>query len=637
MKAFKLSLSTIAVATTLSLSAQADDIYTYTENESGGLNIALGYTVPIPVDSLTPIDGFRTYNSLKARHQQLTNDSDLITGQIIGQTLEGEDIWMYSVSDNDSDTRSGALEAATLINGGIHAREWQTPEAVTGFIERLYDNHNNQYLEQYLIENLNMHFIPVLNIDGFKQTQSYPNQVSVFASAPGSPRDGRMRRKNRRDVDADLLTTEDNLFGVDLNRNNEPFWAMTTASSSSPGSIVYHGTAPASEPEIQALYKAADLSPSDRLRLYLDVHSFTQIYFTPMTGNSRRDSITQNVMNTMRAANNFKYDYGPSAIDNGIGTTADHFAYNFEIPSATLETEPTQNGAADYGGNGVSHDGFILPNAEVRRMVKETSLATFSGFYSQAEKAILQQVVIRNPDGEVVVDGSWHRASDGRQLVFAQNQALAQNTNYQVSLVFNKPMRWVGDSGQVSHFPSMITTIEPWAQWLGEDNSGNAVSIEIDTSQGNWQLQQATAQEAGFKHYKTDTFTFTTDFGSAIDWSNLKRIALAVDVKDMTNQNLDANPATVVDWSGGSWTNYENSVGEQKDSGGLDKSFRLIDDGSALFPQTDNSGGNNGNSGGETPTPPSEPVLSGGGGSFGWFAALLLLAGIRRAGNNRPM
>ncbi|MCJ8271498.1 MAG: hypothetical protein MJK04_19130, partial [Psychrosphaera sp.] len=263
-------------------------IYTYTNDMSIGNSIPLGYTVPIPVESLTPIDGFRTYQSLHARHQQMASEADFIRGKIIGQTFDGEDIWLYTVSDEDNDTHSGATEGATLINGGIHAREWQSPEAVTGFIEALFDHRNNAHMEAYLVDNLKMGFIPVLNIDGFKQTQRHPDKVTNTVS---SPRDGRMRRKNMRGVDHDLQTDMGNLKGIDLNRNNEPYWATTSSSSGLPNSLVYHGSGPASEPEIQALVAAANEAPAGRLRLFLDVHSFTQIYFTPMTGNTRRNAI----------------------------------------------------------------------------------------------------------------------------------------------------------------------------------------------------------------------------------------------------------------------------------------------------------------------------------------------------------
>jgi hypothetical protein len=327
-------------------------IYTYTNDTSIGNAIPLGYTVPIPVESLTPIDGFRTYQSLHARHQQMASESDFIRGQIIGQTFDGEDIWLYTVSDEDSDTHSGATEAATLINGGIHAREWQSPEAVTGFIEALFENRNNAHVEAYLVDNVKMGFIPVLNIDGFKQTQRHPDQVTNTIS---TPREGRMRRKNMRGVDHDIQT-------------------------------------------------------------------------------------------------------------------------------------------------------------------------------------------------------------------------------------------------------------------------------DIDVSQGSWQLTPQTDANTGYNRYKTDTFTFTLSLEQTLDWSQLTRMALSVNAEDMVRQPLDANPATVVDWDEGNWRGYENSAGENQDDGGVDNSFRLIDDGSELFvsappPVTPTP---------TTPTPPAANTSSGGGSFGGILLGLLVLFGVQR-------
>ena len=620
------SLSGLLALAVIAGSVNGADVFTYTNDQTDALNIPLGYNVPIPVDSLSPIDGFRTYSSLNARHQQLVSEADFIQGQIIGQTFKGEDIWAYTISDGDGDTHSGAIEASTLINGGIHAREWQSPEAVTGFMETLFEQRHQQYIAAYLVDNLKMMFIPVLNIDGFKQTQRFPTQVT---NSIGSPREGRMRRKNLRGVDFDINTDADNLFGIDLNRNNDPYWAASQRSSSIQTSLIHHGSAPASEPEIAALVNAATLAPPDRLRLFLDVHSFSQIYFTPMTGNSRRDSITNNVISNMRAANDFKYAYGPGPAGRGIGTTADYFAATFDIPSATLETEPGQNGAAEYGGNGVSHDGFILPNDQVRRMVRETTRATLTGFYTQAEKPLLEQINIRDQaSGEIVIQGSWLPSANGRELVFSRNTGLHNAIDYAISLSFNKPMRWL-ENDAVTSFPSRNITINPALQWLGADNEGNAITLDIDANGGHWQTTPATATTAGFSRYKTDTFTFSTRLPDTLDWTLLARMALTVETVDMVNQSLDANPATVVDWENGRWQNYENSGGSLLDTGGIDRSFRLLDDGSELF--------------GSLPPvvqppvvepPPSIDNSSSGGGSLGLWTILLLglLPGRRRLG-----
>ncbi len=86
-----------------------------------------------------------------------------------------------------------------LSNGGIHAREWQSPEVATGIIELLALAEDDHHLISYLRDNANIVVIPVLNVDGFLQTQRFPsrNWMGTDPSDPEcSPRDGRMRRKN---------------------------------------------------------------------------------------------------------------------------------------------------------------------------------------------------------------------------------------------------------------------------------------------------------------------------------------------------------------------------------------------------------------------------------------------------------
>ena len=100
-----------------------DVIFTYTENDNSGTNIALGYPPPVPVASLTPVAGFREYDSLFARHQSLLMLNDEVDGEVVGQTLSGRDIWAYVIGDPDGATAEGFAEPAVLVNGGIHARE----------------------------------------------------------------------------------------------------------------------------------------------------------------------------------------------------------------------------------------------------------------------------------------------------------------------------------------------------------------------------------------------------------------------------------------------------------------------------------------------------------------------------------
>ena len=76
-----------------------DVLFTYTESDNAGTDIALGYPPPEPVASLTPVDGFREYASLFARHQSLFTLNEEVDGQIVGETLAGREIWAYVIGD----------------------------------------------------------------------------------------------------------------------------------------------------------------------------------------------------------------------------------------------------------------------------------------------------------------------------------------------------------------------------------------------------------------------------------------------------------------------------------------------------------------------------------------------------------
>lgn len=384
-----------------------DVIFTYTENDNLGTSIALGYPPPEPVASLTPVAGFREYASLFAEHQSLLTLNDEVDGDVVGHTLSGRDIWAYAIGDANATTAEGFPEGAVLVNGGIHAREWQTPEAVTAVFETLVAGKSDAGFFQYLVENLNTVLVPVLNVDGFIQTQTWP--VNVTADRE-QPREGRMRRKNLRNpvtngvIDADIGTVPDNFYGVDLNRNSAQGFGQANGSSASTTSLIYRGPSPASEPEIDALQHAARLGPESRLRFYSDTHSFGQDYLAPRPDNARLNAITQTLAQRMIAASGRTYSYGPDPVGStGIGTTADWFAFTYEVPSWTFELEP-ERGGQDYGGLAShGHSGFILPAAEAPRMRNDVVRQYLLGFYRQSGPPAAIAAEIRDrTSGDVV-------------------------------------------------------------------------------------------------------------------------------------------------------------------------------------------------------------------------------------------
>ncbi len=192
-----------------------DVLFTYTDNDNSGTNIALGYAPPVPVASMTPVAGFREYASLFAQHQSLLALNDEVDGEVVGETLAGREIWAYVVGDADADTAEGFAEGAVLVNGGIHAREWQTPEAVTAVFEALVAGKADGGFVQYLVENLNTVLVPVNNVDGFIQTQLYPVERHRRPRAaarrphapqePAQPPDRRLHRLRHRNGRGQLL------------------------------------------------------------------------------------------------------------------------------------------------------------------------------------------------------------------------------------------------------------------------------------------------------------------------------------------------------------------------------------------------------------------------------------------------
>ena len=171
MKTFRSSL--ISGMLLCSSCTLAQSIVPWTEQNG---TLGLGYPVPIPVNTPEPFDGFRTYEGLFSKHQSMAMTNELITGHVVGQTHYNRDIWAYVLSDADNTTRYGVKEGAMMANGGIHAREWQSPETLTQIITDFHEHSADASFYQYLLENATIITIPVNNIDGFLQTQRYPTE-----------------------------------------------------------------------------------------------------------------------------------------------------------------------------------------------------------------------------------------------------------------------------------------------------------------------------------------------------------------------------------------------------------------------------------------------------------------------------
>jgi len=560
--------------------------------------IALGYPVPNPVDTPLPFDGFRSYSGLHARHQDLAATTPWVHAVPLGSTRGGRTIWLYQLGDADHETVAGLPEQAMLTNAGIHAREWQSQEVATGIMELLALSEDDRHLLSYLRENANMLVIPVLNVDGFLQTQRYSatNWLGTDPTDPeASPRDGRMRRKNMLGADEDLETSEDHLLGVDLNRNNRPYWNTNpTRSSGNSASLVYHGAAPQSEPEIQAVDAAAQLGPASQLSMYTDLHSFSQVHLWERSSNYRLTRLTERLLATFSgfhrnfpAGKNYAYSAANNTpLNAGIGTTDEYFTQVYGVPSWTLEIEPS-NGAsyhaplpgagADYGGLGRnSHDGFILPESEVERVRTELAQTFAVAYYRQSGPPSISALhIVDIATGAVVFLAEWSAVdSERRQLHVYQPQSLQLDRDYRAWIAWDKPMRWRIDS-TIAVLPGQAATTLDVSQSLTV--AENQLHATIGTP--IW-LAQAGASPGGYRRYRDDAMVFDLriqrDESSQALADAFGAATLHVEAYDFTGNRSDANPATVARWARGAWAGYEDSDGnDQNDAGGSDSTLEF--------------------------------------------------------------
>jgi murein tripeptide amidase MpaA len=204
---------------------------------------------------------FRTYSGegglLEELMAQAAAHPDIAELRVIGQTVNGQDIAAVRVTENVDKAKDGK-RPTTVYVGAQHAREWITPEMVRRLLDLVLTSYGTDERITDIVDSTELWFIPVANPDGYD-----------FTFEEGQ----RLWRKNLRDNNGDgIITVGD---GVDPNRNFPTRWGYDNEGSSpNPASDTFRGTAPASEPETQALDGLfADLTPE----FFVNYHSAAEL------------------------------------------------------------------------------------------------------------------------------------------------------------------------------------------------------------------------------------------------------------------------------------------------------------------------------------------------------------------------
>jgi carboxypeptidase T len=211
--------------------------------------------------SLGSMGGFYTYAELLATldnmHMQFP---DLISAKAaIGETtsIQGRPVYWLRISNNPDVEQD---KPKVLYTALTHAREPLSMQQMIYQMWYLLENYGTEPEITYLIDNLEMYFVPCVNPDGY----IYNQQIN--------PNGGGMHRKNMR-VNADYST------GVDLNRNFGYMWGYDNSGSSpTPSSNTFRGTGPFSEPETQLLKQFAETYD---FSLALNNHTYSDLLIYP--------------------------------------------------------------------------------------------------------------------------------------------------------------------------------------------------------------------------------------------------------------------------------------------------------------------------------------------------------------------
>ena len=206
---------------------------TICSNASGGTSSYANPATPTNFN-LGTMGGYLKYNEMLAELDAMVQQyPNLITAKAPISTFlthENRPIYHVKISDNPNVNENEPKALYTAIH---HAREPMSLMETIFFMWYVLENYGTNEEITYLVNETQLFFVPCINPDGYVYNETT------------NPTGGGMWRKNRRNNGGGV-------YGVDLNRNYGYGWG-TTGTSTVTSNDTYCGTAPYSEPEVQAM------------------------------------------------------------------------------------------------------------------------------------------------------------------------------------------------------------------------------------------------------------------------------------------------------------------------------------------------------------------------------------------------
>ncbi len=286
-------------------------------------------------------------------YDRLTDFPDLLRIFKIGVSYNGLSIPCVALTaPGDASNRQGFL-----IVAHHHGREAITVEHVLYLLDFLLANSTQPEVQRilnhfvfYLIPTLNPDVLGMLHINPWQRKNLHPTDEDGDGLADEwevqdvngdyivdfYEEDESYYTYEGLDLDGDGDTGEDLPGGVDLNRN---YPVAFTGGENDPRSVVYHGTAPFSEPETQAMLNFT-LKHYQQLVFGVSLHSGVSVLLTPWSYTSEPSEFEPFFANLGAAVEEASgYDWwSATQLYPSFGTWDDWLFGGYGIPAVTLET-----------------------------------------------------------------------------------------------------------------------------------------------------------------------------------------------------------------------------------------------------------------------------------------------------------
>ena len=276
------------------------------------------------------------------------------------RTQENRPIYWLKIGNNPNIDED---KPEILYNSLTHAREPNSMSQLIFYIWYLLENYETDPEVKYIMDHVELYFIPCVNPDGYIY-----NELTF-------PEGGGFWRKNR-------WLNEDNVaVGVDLNRNYGYDWTLAGASDDQ-YSELYRGTAPFSEPETQAV---ANFCEQHDFKIALNCHSFSNLLIFPTAEADTDDNTFDALGKKMTEQNN--YGLGTDIETVGYEATGDcsDWMYNEQSTKPKILAMAPEVGPVVHG--------FWPPASAIEQLNKENLWQNLSA------------AALLKPYGEVVDKG----------------------------------------------------------------------------------------------------------------------------------------------------------------------------------------------------------------------------------------